>query len=424
MRFLPGNAQHIGARHSQQDSFGFSDPSNEAFIAHGGFLAIVCDGMGGMEFGDEASRVAVKAFLEAYARKTAEETIPAALERSVRDANSQVVELAKRLGMKDGVGTTLVAAALHKNLMYYISVGDSGLFLCAPGEFRMINRPHVFANVLDAAVARGTMSREDAQTHPERESLTSYIGTEELEEIDRNVEPYIMHDGDTVLLASDGMFKTLSPEEIRACLAGDPQTWPEVLVAQTLAHKREYQDNVTVLSVTASDAMAQTVLPTKTMKPAAKTVAIPTPAPPIPPPPPPPSQPAVEWPSGEHAAVPTPPSRSSPLWLFIVLLVIIAAGAAGWWYAKHVRANRPGAAASPESRKAEDLPALRGDPPATAAPVAAPQQNPDGPPPDQDDGPPPGMPGGPPPARRGSPPPGAPMQQPMSDPVRKPDSKQ
>src|SRR5580693_880525 len=115
MRFLPGNAQHIGARHSQQDSFGFSDPSNNAFIAHGGFLAIVCDGMGGMEFGDEASRVAVKVFLEAYARKAAEEPIPAALERSVREANTEVVELSKRLGMKDGVGTTLVAAALYKN---------------------------------------------------------------------------------------------------------------------------------------------------------------------------------------------------------------------------------------------------------------------------------------------------------------------
>jgi serine/threonine protein phosphatase PrpC len=440
MRFLPGNAQHIGARHSQQDSFGFSDPSDQAFIAHGGFLAIVCDGMGGMEFGDEASRLAVKAFLEAYSRKTADENIPTALERSVREANAQVVELAARLGMKDGVGTTLVAAALHQNKMYYISVGDSGVFLCAPGECRMINRPHVFANVLDAAVARGTMSREDAQTHPERESLTSYIGTEQLEEIDRNIEPYPMHDGDTVLLASDGMFKTLSPEEIRACLAGDPQRWAEVLVAQTMAHKREYQDNVTVVSVTASDDLAQTMLPTSTMKPA----AIPIPAAPIPPPPPlkpappqaaasqpAPSQPAVEWPSGEHAAVPTPPTRSSPLWLLIVLLVIVAAGAAGWWYAKHIRPNRSGAGDS-GSPKAEDLPALRADPPAGVTPVGAtganpqakpPDQNPDGAPADPDDGPPPpGAPGGPPPVRHGPPPSSAPA--PLSDPVRKPEVKQ
>src|SRR5690242_21476088 len=95
MRYLPGNAQHIGARQSQQDSFGFGDPDDQAFIAHGGFLAIVCDGMGGMEHGDAASRTAVKAFLEAYARKTPQESIPAALERSVHEANESVVELAR-----------------------------------------------------------------------------------------------------------------------------------------------------------------------------------------------------------------------------------------------------------------------------------------------------------------------------------------
>ena len=429
MRFLPGNAQHIGARHSQQDSFGFTDPTNAEFIAHGGFVAIVCDGMGGMEFGDEASKTALRAFLEAYARKTPEENIPAALERSAREANTQVVELATRLGMKDGVGTTLVAAALHQNSMYYISVGDSGLFLCAPGEFRMINRPHVFANVLDAAVARGTMSREDAQTHPERESLTSYIGTETLEEIDRNIEPYRMLDGDTVLLASDGMFKTLSPEEIRACLAGDPQKWPDVLVGQTLAHKREYQDNVTVLSVTASDALAQTILPNQGLKLPPHPAVVPVPAAPIPPPPPPkpaPSQPAIEWPSAEHAAVVPPPSRSNPLWIVAVVLVIVAAGAAGWWYATHIRPNSHGTA----TPKGEDLPALRGDPAAspTAAPAAVPPENqsPDGPPPDPDDGPPPGAPGGPPPpARRGPPARGVPIPQPLSEPAtRKPEAKQ
>ena len=112
MRYLPGNAQHIGARHSQQDSFGFLDPEDRAFISHGGFLAVVCDGMGGMEHGDAASRTAVKAFLEAYQRKTPDEPIPTALERAVRDANQQVVALANNLGMSEGIGTTLVATAL------------------------------------------------------------------------------------------------------------------------------------------------------------------------------------------------------------------------------------------------------------------------------------------------------------------------
>jgi PPM family protein phosphatase len=249
MRFLPANAQHIGDRRTQQDSFGFGDPENREFVEHGGFLAVVCDGMGGMEFGDAASRAATRAFLDAYQAKTVGESIPAALERSVRTANDAVVALAHSYGLTDGMGTTLVAAALHRTSLYYISVGDSGLFLSRGDSLPMLNRPHVFANLLDAAVARGTMLRADAETHPERESLTSFIGTESLEEIDRNLEPFPLEAGDAILLASDGLFKTLSPEEMIDCLVGNPQTWPETLVATTIAKKREHQDNVTVLSV-------------------------------------------------------------------------------------------------------------------------------------------------------------------------------
>jgi protein phosphatase len=189
MSFLPGNAQHIGARSSQQDSFGFGDPEDEAFLAHGGFVAVVCDGMGGMEHGDLASRTAVRTFLDAYRRKTPEESIPEALERSVREANDRVVEMAHSLGAAESVGTTLVAAVLvaasgsDAKSMYFISVGDSGLFHVSDGQMQTVNRPHIFANILDTAVSRGTLSKEQALMHPERESLTSFIGVGVLEEM-------------------------------------------------------------------------------------------------------------------------------------------------------------------------------------------------------------------------------------------------
>jgi PPM family protein phosphatase len=368
MRLLPGNAQHIGARHSQQDSFGFADPDDTAFIAHAGFLAVVCDGMGGMEYGDAASRTAVRAFLDAYHRKTSAETIPDALERSVREANSQVVALAHSLGLAEGIGTTLVAVAVSERTLYYISVGDSGIFHCAGGQCRMINRPHVFANILDAAVARGSLSREDAESHPERESLTSYIGTESLEEIDRNVEPFPLGAGDTILLASDGMFKTLDPDEIRASLEGHPQSWPELLVERTLAKKREFQDNVTVISVTVeTDEQAAMMRSTVVMRPApppardvASPASLPTVVAAVPPPPPPaPAPPPI-------ASAPPPPAWTPPIpaapppqtakrawWPLMVVLLVCGAGIAGWWYSKHHRIGdlMPGPAVTDPSLK-------------------------------------------------------------------------
>lgn len=266
MSFLPGDAQHIGSRNSQQDSFGFGDLNDEDFLAHGGFVAVVCDGMGGLEHGDLASRTAVRVFLDAYRLKTIDEAIPDALERSVRAANASVVAMAHELGAAESVGTTLVAASLldsgkHKAL-YFISVGDSGIFHVSGGQMQTVNRPHTFASILDNAVARGTLTREQALLHPEREALTSFIGVETLEEIDRNVDPWPLRDGDTVLLASDGLFKTLTEAEIVATLHGcAPQKWPEALVARTLARQHEFQDNVTVLSVTIQDRPAAAVFP-------------------------------------------------------------------------------------------------------------------------------------------------------------------
>jgi PPM family protein phosphatase len=317
MSFLPGNAQHIGNRSSQQDSFGFGDLDDEEFIAHGGFVAVVCDGMGGMEHGDAASRMATRAFLEAYGRKDPAENIPAALERSAREANDRVVEMAHELGAAESVGTTLVAAVLTDSggadkAMYFISVGDSGLFYVSGGQIQTVNRPHIFGNLLDSAVARGAMSKEQALLHPERESLTSFIGVEVLEEIDRNLDPWPVSDGDSILLASDGLFKTLSTEDILGSLTGRPQTWPDALVARTLARKYEYQDNVTVLSVTVQDQPDTLKLPPPAI--------------------------AVEKGVTAEKTVIVPPARKDSRWLAIVAVILILAIAGGggrWWYKRH-----------------------------------------------------------------------------------------
>jgi serine/threonine protein phosphatase PrpC len=314
MSFLPGNAQHIGNRGTQQDSFGFGDLEDDEFLAHGGFVAVVCDGMGGMEHGDAASRMAVRSFLDAYKRKDPSESIPEALERSAREANTRVVEMAHQLGAAESVGTTLVAAVLLDlggidKSMYFISVGDSGLFYISDGQIQTVNRPHIFANLLENAVNRGSMSREEAMQHPERESLTSFIGVEVLEEIDRNLDPWPISDGDSILLASDGLFKTLAPEEILDCLQGHPQIWPDALVARTLAKKYEFQDNVTVLSVTVRDRPDTLKLP----------------------------PPAVAV-GREEITVQRPPERKRSRKLLAAALVVIAAIAGGggrWWYKKH-----------------------------------------------------------------------------------------
>jgi hypothetical protein len=291
--------------------------------------------------------------------------------------------------------------------MYFISVGDSGLFHISGGQMQTVNRPHIFANVLDQAVARGSMSREDAENHPERESLTSYIGSGKLTEIDHNQDPWPLHEGDTILLASDGLFKTLENDEIIGCLQGNPQAWAEALVTRTLSKQREYQDNVTVLSVTVesdtSAAMPRTVLmkPPPAVALGSSQNAVPPPltagAPPnLAPPPPPAPPPAPPIAPGVAALPPLPlPAESAPSsrrnFTFLALLLIAAVLAGGWWWRMKQRKSPALPPATPERQaqpitspadKPEKEP-IRDDPSATdprppaATPAATPAQPPE-----------------------------------------------
>jgi protein phosphatase len=250
MKLIPGNAQHIGSRTEQQDSFGFSDPENANFLQHGGFLAVLADGAGGMEHGGAASRLAIEIFLGAYQDKSEHETIAAALERALLAANDAVQALAEGENCPDNVATTLVAAVVHRNGLYWIAVGDSALFLYRGEVLSLLTESHTYARRLDEQVAAGLISREAALSHPEREALTSYVGGKEIEEIDKNATPMELLSGDRIVLASDGLFKTLGAHEIAVELANrDPQQACEALVQKVLEKGRKHQDNTTVLCI-------------------------------------------------------------------------------------------------------------------------------------------------------------------------------
>ncbi len=241
----PGNCQHIGARSSQQDTFGFSDKDDIAFVAHGGVLAVVADGMGGLANGGEASHSAAQAFLHAYMAKQPDETVPNAMLRALDEANQAVITLSRQVG-EGNVGTTLVAAVIHGDTLHWVSVGDSRLYLWRDGQLIQLSLDHIYANDLDREAANGNISRKEAENHPERHSLTSYLGLSPLDLIDRNLEPYALLEGDRLLLCSDGCYAALDENEIAPLFDRNAQQMAEDLIALILAKDRTSQDNLTV----------------------------------------------------------------------------------------------------------------------------------------------------------------------------------
>jgi protein phosphatase len=245
MIISPGNCQHIGARASQQDAFGFSDKDDPAFVEHGGVLAVVADGMGGLAYGDEASQCAVHAFLQSYMAKPAEQSVPAALLQALDEANQAVSLLSHWLGAVE-LGTTLLAAVIHDQALHWLSVGDSRLYLWRAGQLTQLSQDHSYADDLDRAAANGIISDAEATNHPERRSLTSYLGLRCLDLIDRNSESFPLWAGDRLLLCSDGLYAALEESEVAPLFSRDAQQTAEDLVAFVLAQQRRGQDNLTV----------------------------------------------------------------------------------------------------------------------------------------------------------------------------------
>lgn len=243
MKITPGNAQHIGRRKEQQDAFSFSHFADRQFIAHGGILAVVADGMGGLEKGGVSSRIAVRSFVNAYIEKSPDEFIPQALKRALHTAYDAVCHMAQDYD----TGTTLVAAVVADMHLYWISVGDSRLYLYRKTELIPLTQDHNVAAKLADAVRHGMLSETDAENYPNSHALTSYLGAPELNDIDQNTTPYPLVGGDWLLLCSDGVYGALPQTELGDALWGVPQEAAEHLIQKVLRQNRPHQDNATAV---------------------------------------------------------------------------------------------------------------------------------------------------------------------------------
>ncbi|MDR0647884.1 MAG: protein phosphatase 2C domain-containing protein [Synergistaceae bacterium] len=249
LEITPDSAQHIGERGEQQDAYGCFDYAANA-VTHAGYLAVVADGMGGMVLGKEAAVVAVSAFIDAYGKK-AGKAIPDALRQAAFEANAAVLGMAGERGVRGETGTTLIAAVIRDDELYWISVGDSRIYLLDRQSIAQLNEEHNLKSRLERLAARGLVDAEEALTHPQREALLSYIGIEDLTEMDIPRTPVKLARGCCVLLCSDGLYRALPDEEIlSAAWRSAPREMARELVAAAIGKGKRHQDNVTAITLT------------------------------------------------------------------------------------------------------------------------------------------------------------------------------
>jgi serine/threonine protein phosphatase PrpC len=219
-------------------------------------LYAVCDGMGGHNAGEVASRMAIETISAFVERSAVEQEITwpwgldsalsfdaNRLKTAIRLANSRVFQAADKREDLTGMGTTVVATIVSGSTMTVGSAGDSRCYLVRGQKLRQLTRDDSWVS---AAVGEGILNSDDIERHPLRNVITKAVGARD--SIDLDVVEHTLEPGDVVLLCSDGLHGMLNDGDLGRLLLPAPDSLE--LTAGALvdaANEAGGRDNVTVV---------------------------------------------------------------------------------------------------------------------------------------------------------------------------------
>jgi serine/threonine protein phosphatase PrpC len=217
-------------------------------------LFVLSDGMGGLEYGEVASRLAVDTILDHCREAAQNPQVPlegpridgvsedaSRLLSAVRIAN-RAIHAAALDGGVEQMGATVVAVRLVENRLSIAHVGDSRAYLLHAGQLNQVTQDHSY---VAEQVRHGRMSADQAGASALQNVLMRALGVDQ--DVEADVTEELVTDADTILLCSDGLTRELSDAQIAAALGEhrDPQHAADALV--DLAIRAGGGDNVTVI---------------------------------------------------------------------------------------------------------------------------------------------------------------------------------
>lgn len=228
-------------RENNEDSYLYWEPALDRDFERKGRLAVIADGMGGYEGGQEASRLAVETVRDVYDRVVQHDPQVALLE-AMATAHTRIKDHAERHPELHGMGTTCTAAAIRGRQLFFAHVGDSRLYMVREGKISRLTRDHSYVGRL---VESGIVRPEDAEKHPQRHILTAALGAGHDVAMDGAEKAVELQTGDELLLCTDGLWGVMNEEELMAAVK-DHSAAEACAALVKLAMERGGPDNITV----------------------------------------------------------------------------------------------------------------------------------------------------------------------------------
>ena len=229
------------AREMNQDSFHISASLDEIQ------LYLLADGMGGYKGGEIASKLAIqsaKSYIENNFKEIEKDrdSIIQLVGSSVEYANMVVYEKSKEEPELESMGTTLEICLIYNNKVYIGHVGDSRVYRIRNEFMRKLTQDHSYVQKL---VKDGTITKEEAAHHPQKNMLMKALGCNAFVEPDVMVKGFLKDD--ILVMCSDGLTNMVDQETIFKHAKKNIELAPKELVE--IANNNGGYDNITVIVI-------------------------------------------------------------------------------------------------------------------------------------------------------------------------------
>lgn len=212
-------------------------------------LFIIADGMGGHKAGEIASNLAVEIISKNFNSDLnlgdfGEECIKKKIFNSIDEANNKIYNKAKSEEKCSGMGTTVTLAYVTDKNLYIGHVGDSRAYVLSNNKLSQVTEDH---SLVEELIKNGSISREEAKYHPQRNIITRAVGTGEKIDIDIIIIP--KEETKLFLLCTDGLTNMLDDNEIEEFLINSKNVQRTCEDLVELSNDRGGYDNITVIAV-------------------------------------------------------------------------------------------------------------------------------------------------------------------------------
>lgn len=213
MRFSIYQASRQGGRRYNQDRVAYS-------YSRDALLMVVADGMGGHSHGELAAQITIQTVAEAFQRNAHPKLKdPAAfLQGAMYHAHRAINEHVRAHHMNETPHTTCVACVLQDDTAWWAHTGDSRLYLYSDTGLVARTRDHSTVQQLHDD---GYITEEAMKTHPDRNKIYNCLGGHIPPEVEV-ARPMPLSESDLVLICTDGLWGSLTEEQMLATLRTFP----------------------------------------------------------------------------------------------------------------------------------------------------------------------------------------------------------